>query len=125
MLMPHADRADCTVAQYLAVRLGELGIQHLFNVAGSYCGGLLKVLGREGLPKAIFTTYELESGYAADAYARVRGFGAVCSTYGVGAYSLLNAIAGSYAERSAVILINGGPSDKQLARELEYGVLFL
>ena len=36
---------------------------------------------------------ELNAGYAADAYARLRGLGALCVTYGVGAFSALNAVA--------------------------------
>ena len=41
---------------------------------------------------------ELNAGYAADGYARQRGFGALVTTYGVGELSALNAIAGSFAE---------------------------
>jgi indolepyruvate decarboxylase len=49
------------------------------------------------------------AGYAADAYARVNGMGAVCVTYGVGGLSLANSIAGAYAEMSPVVLISGAP----------------
>ena len=49
------------------------------------------------------------AGFAADAYARVNGMGAVCVTYGVGALSLANSIAGAYAEKSPVVLISGAP----------------
>jgi indolepyruvate decarboxylase len=114
-----------TVATYLVNRLAELGIEHLFNVAGSYCGGLLKTLPKAGKVRGVFTTNEQESGYAVDAYARVKGYGAVCGTYGVGMFSLLNAVAGAYVERCAVVVINGGPTDHQVAEEVNHGVLFL
>jgi indolepyruvate decarboxylase len=114
-----------TVSTYLVARLAELGIKHLFNVAGSYCGGLLRALPATGLIEAVFTTNEQESGYAADAYSRLNNYGAVCGTYGVGVYGLVNAVAGAYVERCAVVVINGGPTDEQIAEEVNHGVLFL
>jgi indolepyruvate decarboxylase len=114
-----------TVATYLVARLAELGVEHLFNVPGSYCGGLLKALPQEGLVTAVLTTNEQESGYAADAYSRIKGHGALCGTYGVGMFGVVNAIAGAYVERCAVVVINGGPTDKQINEEVNHGVLFL
>jgi len=113
-----------TVASYLIARLVELGIEHLFNVSGSYCGGLLAALPGSGL-EAVFTTYEMEAAYAADAYARIKGFGAICGTYGVGALSAFNGVVGAFVERCPVVVINGGPSPKQIDLELEYGIMFL
>jgi len=49
-------------------------------------------------------------GYAADGYARVKGMGAVITTFGVGELSAINAIAGSYAEFVPVVHIVGTPS---------------
>ena len=49
------------------------------------------------------------AGFAADAYARVNGIGAVCVTYCVGGLSLCNSIAGAYAEKSPVVVISGSP----------------
>ena len=53
---------------------------------------------------------ELNAGYAADGYARVKGISAMITTFGVGELSALNAIAGSYAEYVPVIHIVGTPS---------------
>ena len=53
--------------------------------------------------------HEPAAGYAADAYARVRGFGALVVTYGAGALNLVNAVAQAYAERSPVLVISGAP----------------
>ena len=53
---------------------------------------------------------ELNAAYAADGYARVRGVGAVCTTYGVGELSALNGIAGSYAEHLPVFHLVGMPN---------------
>ena len=53
---------------------------------------------------------ELNAGYAADGYGRLRGMSAVVTTFGVGELSAANAIAGSYAEHVPVVHIVGGPS---------------
>lgn len=53
---------------------------------------------------------ELNAGYAADAYSRVRGIGALVTTFGVGELSAINAIAGAYAERAPVVHIVGTPN---------------
>ena len=55
------------------------------------------------------TTREDCAGFAADAYARVHGMGAVCVTYCVGGLSLCNSVAGAYAEKSPVVVITGSP----------------
>ena len=60
---------------------------------------------------------ELNAGYAADGYGRLRGMSAVVTTFGVGELSAANAIAGSYAEQVPVLHIVGGPSkDAQATR---------
>jgi TPP-dependent 2-oxoacid decarboxylase len=48
--------------------------------------------------------------YAADGYARKRGFGAFVTTYGVGELSAINGVAGSFAEQVPVLHIVGAPS---------------
>ena len=57
------------------------------------------------------------AGYAADAYARVNGIGAVCVTYCVGGLSLCNSIAGAYAEKSPVVVISGAPGIEERRRD--------
>lgn len=53
---------------------------------------------------------ELNAGYAADGYGRIRGIGAIVTTFGVGELSAINAIAGAYAERAPVVHIVGTPN---------------
>jgi indolepyruvate decarboxylase len=62
------------------------------------------------------TCREDGAGFAADAYARVKGLGAVCVTYCVGGLNLTNPIAGAYAEKSPVIVISGAPGLKERER---------
>src|SRR5262249_22746326 len=51
----------------------------------------------------------------ADAYARIRGLGAVAVTYGVGGLKLVNSTAQAYAERSPVVVVSGAPGVREMA----------
>jgi len=55
------------------------------------------------------TTDEQGAGFAADAYARVRGFGLVVCTYGVGGLKLANATANAWSERVPLLVVSGAP----------------
>jgi indolepyruvate decarboxylase len=117
-----------TVGSYLVGRLREVGVRHVFGVPGDYVLGLMDEIVASPV-SLVGTCNELNAGYAADAYARLNGVGAVCVTYAVGGFSLLNAIAGAFAERVSVIAICGGPSrsdrdeDRMLHHTLgDYGV---
>jgi indolepyruvate decarboxylase len=61
----------------------------------------------------VTTCDELNAGYAADAYARIRGMGAVCVTYSVGGLKVVNATAQAYAEKSPLVVIAGAPGIKE------------
>ena len=98
-----------TVGEYLFHRLESLGVRHIFGVPGDYVLDLMDVLNKSPI-NLICNCNELNAGYAADAYARVRGLGAVCVTYGVGGFSLVNAVVGAYAERVPLVVISGAPN---------------
>lgn len=101
---------DYTVGQYLVDRLRELGIRHLFGVPGPHCSHWLHHYVEESpFIQRFGTTNALNAGYAADGYARMNGMGAVCVPYSVGAFSVLTSIAGAFAERVPVVVINGAP----------------
>ena len=102
---------DFTVGSYLVSRLEEVGVRHVFGVPGDYVLGFMDEIVHSPI-ELIGTCNELNAGYAADAYARLNGVGAVCVTYAVGGFSVLNAIAGAYAERVPVIAICGGPNQR-------------
>ncbi|MFB7630248.1 alpha-keto acid decarboxylase family protein [Streptomyces sp. NPDC056149] len=102
--------SDITVGAYLLRRLRELDIEHVFGVPGDYNLGFLDlVVDFPGL-EWIGTCNELDAGYAADGYGRLRGAAAVVTTFGVGELSAVNAIAGSYAESVPVLAITGMPA---------------
>ena len=90
-------------------RLHQYGVHHLHGVPGDYSLPFLKHI-KESPVKWIGNCNELNAGYAADGYARMKGLGALCTTYGVGELSAINAIAGCYAESVPVLNIVGTPS---------------
>ncbi|MEU9139871.1 thiamine pyrophosphate-dependent enzyme [Streptomyces sp. NPDC048404] len=104
---------SCTVGQYLVDRLRQLGLEHLFAIAGDYS---IEWLNRYVAPSGtqiIEEVNEVNAGYAADGYARLRGIGALCVTYSAGALCAVNAVAGAYVEKVPLVLINGTPSVKK------------
>ncbi|WP_149826024.1 thiamine pyrophosphate-binding protein [Streptomyces tailanensis] len=113
----------CTVARYLALRLAELGITHLFGVPGNHLGPFLTTLRAEGAIEWVGTPTEGGAGQAADAYARVHGVGAAAVTYSVGAFNLLNACGGAYVEQVPLVAINASPPYEQWQNYRALGLL--
>ncbi|MBM4058418.1 MAG: alpha-keto acid decarboxylase family protein, partial [Planctomycetes bacterium] len=97
-----------SIGQYLIRRLGDYGLRHVFGLPGDYVLTFYSMLEHSPL-ELVNCTREDCAGFAADAYARVHGMGAVCVTYGVGGLSVANSIAGAYAEKSPVVMISGAP----------------
>lgn len=104
-------------AEYLVKKLEELGINDFFGLPGDYNFNILYAIENNPNTNWIGCTNELNAGYAADGYARERGFGALVTTYGVGELSAINAIAGSYAENVPVINIVGIPTSKHITNK--------
>ncbi|KAH8901513.1 pyruvate decarboxylase [Thozetella sp. PMI_491] len=96
------------LARYLFTRLRQQNVHALHGVPGDYTLKALDHAKAAGL-KCIGNCNELNAGYAADGYARVRGLGALMTTFGVGELSAINAIAGSYSEQVPVVHIVGTP----------------
>jgi indolepyruvate decarboxylase len=99
-----------TVIEYVLSRLREIGVTDIFGVPGDFSFPINDAICHSTQVKWIGCCNELNAAYAADGYARVRGVGAVCTTYGVGELSALNGIAGSYAERLPVFHLVGMPN---------------
>ncbi|KJJ34385.1 putative pyruvate decarboxylase [Aspergillus flavus AF70] len=96
------------LTEYLFRRLREVGLQAVHGVPGDYNLLMMDYIVPAGL-EWVGNCNELNAGYAADGYARVKGIGALVTTFGVGELSAINAIAGSYAEMAPVIHIVGTP----------------
>ncbi|MED5018572.1 thiamine pyrophosphate-binding protein [Paenibacillus chibensis] len=113
-----------TLGVYLFDHLKQEGIADIFGVPGDYNFTLLDTLERyEGI-RFVNGRNELNSGYAADAYARLKGMSALITTFGVGEMSACNAIAGANSEHVPIIHIVGSPPDTaQKARKLMHHTL--
>ncbi|MFT7213990.1 MAG: indolepyruvate decarboxylase [Granulosicoccus sp.] len=116
---------EYTAADYLKERLEQMGVQQMFGVAGNFTAPFLDtILQDSNSPlKIVGCPNELCAGYAADGYARVTDFGVIFTTYSVGAFNALNAIAGAYTEQIPVLLVNGAPTNKEDARQKYANVL--
>lgn len=107
---PAAGTAGRTIADRLLDRLVALGVKHVFGVPGDYNLRFLDVLEARDDIEWVGMANELNAAYAADGYARLHGFAAIVTTYGVGELSAINGIAGSYAESVPVLQITGTPT---------------
>ena len=101
-----------SVGEYLIQQLYGQGVRHVFGIPGDYVLGFYELLSKSKL-RLVNTCDEQGAGFAADAYARVRGLGAVCITYCVGGLKVANTTAEAYAEKSPVVIISGAPGMKE------------
>jgi indolepyruvate decarboxylase len=111
------DDQNCnlSVGEYLIRRLRDYGIADVFGIPGDYVLSFYTMLEKSPL-NVVGCTREDCAGFAADAYARVHGMGALCVTYCVGGLSVCNSIAGAYAEKSPVVMITGSPGLRERIR---------
>jgi TPP-dependent 2-oxoacid decarboxylase len=103
------------IGDYLIQQLHTLGVRHVFGIPGDYVLGFYDQLQRSRL-KLVNTCDEQGAGFAADAYARVKGLGAVCVTYCVGGLKVANTTAEAFAEKSPVVVISGAPGMRERER---------
>ena len=96
------------LTEYLFHRLRELGVGHTFGIPGDFVLPVYAVQEEVGMP-TIVCAHEPGVGFAADAYARLKGLGVALVTYGPGALNTLNPVACAYAEQSPLLVVSGGP----------------
>ena len=113
--VPRSPAEPLTIGRYLIDRLSALGVEHIFGIPGDYILGLYKMLDDSPID-VVGMTREDAAGFAADAYARVRGLGCLAVTYCVGGLSACNSVAGAYAEKSPVVVLTGSPGLNERAR---------
>lgn len=113
-----------TVIEHVLSRLADIGITHVFGVAGDFAFPIDDAVTKSDVLKWIGSSNELNAAYAADGYARVHGVAALCTTYGVGELSAMCGIAGSYAENLPIFHLVGMPATRtQQARKLVHHTL--
>src|SRR5713226_7547037 len=104
-----------TIGSTLLDRLPRLSLRHIFGIPGDYVLSLFQLIEASPI-KHVGMTREDSSGFAADAYARIRGIGGICVSYCVGGLNTVNAVACAYAERSPVVVLSGSPGLAERAR---------
>jgi len=101
-----------TVIQHVLSSLKALGVTDVFGVPGDYAFPINDAVSEDRGLNWVANCNELNAAYAADGYARIKGFAAVSTTFGVGELSAINGIAGAYAECLPVFHLVGMPRTK-------------
>ncbi len=113
-----------TVIDHVLARLKEIGVDDVFGVPGDFAFPVNDAICHHEAISWVGCCNELNAAYAADGYARVKGVGAICTTYGVGELSAINGIAGAYAEHLPLFhLVGAPPYPTQAARAIMHHTL--
>ena len=105
-----------TLAKGLLQALKDYGAREIFGIPGDFVLPFYKVIEESKILPHYTLSHEPAVGFAADATARFhQGLGVAVVTYGAGAFNLVNAVAGAYAERSPVVVIAGAPGGRERA----------
>jgi indolepyruvate decarboxylase len=113
-----------TVIQHVLSRLHDIGVADVFGVPGDYAFPVNDGIAHDPHVRWVGCSNELNAAYAADGYARIKGVGALCTTYGVGELSAMNGMAGAYSEHLPVFhLVGAPPMATQAARALMHHTL--
>jgi indolepyruvate decarboxylase len=105
-----------TLATALLQGLKDHGAREIFGIPGDFVLPFFKVIEESGILPHYTLSHEPAVGFAADAAARYHGgLGVAVVTYGAGAFNIVNATAGAYAERSPVVVIAGAPGARERA----------
>lgn len=99
-----------TLATALLKGLKDHGAREIFGIPGDFVLPFFKTIEESGILPHFTLSHEPGVAFAADAAARYHcGLGVAVVTYGAGAFNVVNAVAGAYAERSPVVVIAGAP----------------
>jgi indolepyruvate decarboxylase len=108
-----------TLATALLHALKAHGAREVFGIPGDFVLAFFKVVEESGILPSFTLSHEPAVGFAADAAARYHsGLGVAVVTYGAGAFNVVNAVAGAYAERSPVVVVAGAPGARERASGL-------
>jgi len=104
------------LTERLLQALAQRGATEIFGIPGDFALPLFREIEKAGLLPLHTLSHEPAVGFAADASSRVRGgLGVAAVTYGAGAFNLVNAVAGAYAERVPLVVLSGAPAAHEAA----------
>ena len=96
------------VSDYIARRVAELGVSHVFMVTGGGAMHLDDSLGRRADLTLVFCHHEQACAIAAEGYARVTGRpGVVCVTSGPGGTNAVTGVLGQWHDSVPVLYVSG------------------
>jgi len=96
------------VSEYIANRLAEFDVRHVFMLTGGGSMFLNYALGKHPRIKPIFNHHEQASAMAAEGYARITGKPAVVNvTTGPGGINALNGVYGAFTDSIPMLVISG------------------
>lgn len=100
--------SQTTVAQYLARRIAETGVRHVFMVTGGGAMFLNDALAHQDGLAPVFCHHEQACAMAAESYARITGgLGAINVTTGPGGINALNGVHGAWTDSIPMLVISG------------------
>ena len=111
------------VADYLAHRLAELGLTHVFLVTGGGAMHLNDAFGRASGLRYVCFHHEQACAMAADAYARLAGKPAILNvTTGPGGINALNGVFGAYTDSLPMVVVSGQVRRETIAANFPLGL---
>lgn len=93
-------------SDYIASELAQQ-VKHVFGVTGAHALHLVDSIGRQQGLTYVPCAHEQGAAFAADAYARLKGFGVAISTSGPGALNLVSGVASAYFDSVPVMFVTG------------------
>jgi acetolactate synthase-1/2/3 large subunit len=97
-----------TVANYLAGRIADAGVRHVFMVTGGGAMFLNDALAFQDRLAAVFCHHEQACAMAAESYARITGgLGMINVTTGPGGINALNGVYGAWTDSVPMLVVSG------------------
>ncbi len=96
------------VSNYIAGKLVEVGIRHVFSVTGGGAMHLNDSLGHQEGLECIYNHHEQACAMAAESYARIHNqIAAVCVTTGPGGTNAITGVAGGWLDSIPMLILSG------------------
>jgi acetolactate synthase-1/2/3 large subunit len=102
------DEKVMRVSEYIASRLAEFGVRHVFMLTGGGAMFLNDALGNQAGIQPVFNHHEQASSIAAEGYARITNTpGVVNVTTGPGGINAINGVFGAWVDSIPMLVISG------------------
>src|SRR3989338_9441142 len=95
------------VSDYIITFLEKFGIKHVFLISGGGNIHIVDSLGNSKKIKYVCNHHEQAASTAAEAYARIKGFGVCLVTTGPGGTNAITGVLGAYQDSIPMLVISG------------------